>query len=154
MADDDWVAVGYDERVDVFIDGELVMLWWGRSPECAQRTLYAQWGAQRVALASAGDGYIDADRTHRFRVTHGAIKVARADQFAPMRVYNMGSRAGRTTFYGPAWGSVDVSDETANQIQAGAALLRNGRRAVVTTPDPEPTLRPTGGRRFALDDDE
>lgn len=279
MADEDWIAIGYDERVDVILDGQLVMLWWGRNPERAQRTLYAQCGRQRVSLALAADEYIAADRTHRYCVTHGAIKAALADGslravslavvpppidvevFVPfdqlydavvdghtlrlrwvddpltlqtrlvadlvdpprlggyssvllttvtrqqwamlgngdalmraqtvthaqirrafgwpdpneetvtMPVYNMGSRAGRTTFYGPAWGSVDVSDETAAQIEAmsprrdvTAEAIRaltvaaddyNRRKAASQPkPAPEPTLRPTGGRRFVLDDDE
>lgn len=141
MADEDWVAIGYDERVDVVLDGQLVMLWWRRTPERAQRILHAQRGTQRVSLATASDAYVAADRTHRYRVTHGAIKAVLAlDEPRPRRAVR------------PAVDAVaDAFSQNLAAARAATGRLPVSRKA---TPAPEPTLRPTGGRRFVLDDDE
>lgn len=63
------------------------------------------------------------------------------------------ARRSRSVYmYGPAWGSVTVSEDA--QVAAPRMRYDKARRTIVTTPEPEPTVRPTGGRRFVLDDDD
>lgn len=153
MADSDIIEVPYDCFVQRTISGREVVLWWEQDPTRSRRSLYAQCESQREHLISVAESYVARDPSHRYRVTEGMVKSTLREQFPlPMTTYIQPNRP--MYFYGPAWGSV-----TAGAVGAIAAewddsgLHPTKRQRKPQAPEPEPTLRPTGGRRFDLDDD-